>query len=210
VTLPVDLFVSAFVTLLVIVDPPGCAPIFARLTREAEPAERRSMAIRATLIGAGILLFFAILGQAFLGAIGISLDALSIAGGILLFLFSIDMIFERRTERRQARARDVADSQVEDISVFPMAIPMIAGPGSIATIMLLVARADSAADLAAVYGALFLVLLITLVALLAARPLMRLLGEKVEAMITRVLGVVLAALAAQITVDGLKGAFGLS
>jgi multiple antibiotic resistance protein len=210
VTLPVDLFVSAFVTLLVIVDPPGCAPIFAGLTREAEPAERRSMAIRATLIGAGILLFFAILGQAFLGAIGISLDALSIAGGILLFLFSIDMIFERRTERRQARARDVADSQVEDVSVFPMAIPMIAGPGSIATIMLLVARADSAADLAAVYGALFLVLLITLVALLAARPLMRLLGEKVEAMITRVLGVVLAALAAQITVDGLKGAFGLS
>jgi multiple antibiotic resistance protein len=210
VNLPVDYFVSAFVTLLVIVDPPGCAPIFASLTPDATPAQRRAMAVRATAIGAGILLFFATLGEAFLGAIGISLDALSIAGGILLFLFSIDMIFERRTERREARVKDLAEAHVEDVSVFPMAIPMIAGPGSIATIMLLVARADGPQESAAVYLALILVLGMTLVALLAAQPLMKMLGAKVEAMITRLLGVILAALAAQIVVDGVKGAFGLA
>lgn len=208
-TLPLDIFVSALVTLLVIVDPPGCAPIFAGLTGQASPAQRRSMAIRAVLIAAGILLFFALLGQAFLGALGIGLPAFSIAGGILLFLFATDMIFEKRTERRQARAADVAAREVEDVSVFPMAIPMIAGPGSIATIMLLVARAKSVEEQVAVYLALAIVLGLTLAALLAARPLMNLLGEKVEAMITRLLGVILAALAAQIVVDGLKGAFNL-
>ncbi|WP_448582710.1 MarC family protein [Thermaurantiacus sp.] len=208
-SLPLDVFVSALVTLLVIVDPPGCAPIFASLTGQASPAQRQSMAIRAVLIAAGILLFFALLGQPFLGALGIGLPAFSIAGGILLFLFATDMIFEKRTERREARARDLAAREVEDVSVFPMAIPMIAGPGSIATIMLLVARADTPAEQAAVYLALALVLMLTLAALLAARPLMALLGAKVEAMITRLLGVVLAALAAQIVVDGLKGAFDL-
>jgi multiple antibiotic resistance protein len=207
--LPLDIFVSALVTLLVIVDPPGCAPIFASLTGEASPAQRRSMAIRAVLIAAGILLFFALLGQAFLGALGIGLPAFSIAGGILLFLFATDMIFEKRTERRQARAKDVAASEVDDVSVFPMAIPMIAGPGSIATIMLLVARAGTVEETVAVYLALAIVLVLTLAALLAARPLMNLLGEKVEAMITRLLGVILAALAAQIVVDGVKGAFAL-
>ncbi|WP_448578259.1 MarC family protein [Thermaurantiacus sp.] len=207
--LPLDIFVSALVTLLVIVDPPGCAPIFASLTGQASPAQRRSMAIRAVLIAAGILLFFALLGQAFLGALGIGLPAFSIAGGILLFLFATDMIFEKRTERRQARAKDVAAREVEDVSVFPMAIPMIAGPGSIATIMLLVARAGTVEEKLAVYLALVLVLAATLAALLAARPLMNLLGEKVEAMITRLLGVILAALAAQIVVDGVKGAFSL-
>ncbi len=208
-TLPLDAFVSALVTLLVIVDPPGCAPIFASLTGHASPAQRRSMAVRAVVIAAGILLFFAALGQPFLGALGIGLPAFSIAGGILLFLFATDMIFEKRTERREARAKDVASREVEDVSVFPMAIPMIAGPGSIATIMLLVARAKSVEEQAAIYLALALVLLLTLVALLAARPLMALLGAKVEAMITRLLGVVLAALAAQIVVDGVKGAFAL-
>lgn len=207
--LPLEIFVSALVTLLVIVDPPGCAPIFASLTGHASPAQRRQMAIRAVLIAAGILLFFALLGQAFLGALGIGLPAFSIAGGILLFLFATDMIFEKRTERRQARAKDVAASEVDDVSVFPMAIPMIAGPGSIATIMLLVARAGTVEEQVAVYLALAIVLVLTLVALLAARPLMNLLGEKVEAMITRLLGVILAALAAQIVVDGVKGAFSL-
>jgi multiple antibiotic resistance protein len=208
-TFPVAEFVSALVTLLVIVDPPGCAPIFASLTRGATAPHRRAMAIRAVLIAAGILLFFATLGEAFLGALGISLDALSIAGGILLFLFATDMIFERRTERREARARDVQAREQEDVSVFPMAIPMIAGPGSIATIMLLMARANGPAGAGAVLAALAIVLALTLAALLAAEPLMRVLGAKIEAMITRLLGVILAALAAQIVVDGIRGAFGL-
>ena len=198
------LFVSAFVTFLVVIDPPGCAPIFAGLTREATAAHRRAMAIRSVLVAAGILLFFALLGEELLGALGVSLSAFRIAGGIMLFLIAIDMVFERRTERRENRAEEVAASEVDDVSVFPMAIPMIAGPGSIASAMLLTARADGLAQTAIVLGALLAVLVLTLLALLAAGPLMRLLGHKMEAMITRLLGVILAALAVQFVLDGIE------
>ncbi|MGQ0659779.1 MarC family protein [Sphingosinicella sp.] len=201
------LFISAFVTFLVVIDPPGCAPIFAGLTREASAAQRRSMAIRSVLIAAGILLFFALLGEDLLGALGVSLSAFRIAGGIMLFLIAIDMVFEKRTERRENRAEEVAASEVDDVSVFPMAIPMIAGPGSIASAMLLTARADGLAATAVVLGALLAVLVLTLVALLAAGPLMRLLGHKMEAMITRLLGVILAALATQFVIDGIERSF---
>jgi len=202
------LFISAFVTFLVVIDPPGCAPIFAGLTREATAAQRRSMAIRSVLIAACILLFFALLGEELLGALGVSLSAFRIAGGIMLFLIAIDMVFEKRTERRENRAEEVAASEVDDVSVFPMAIPMIAGPGSIASAMLLTARADGLAATAVVLGALLAVLLLTLVALLAAGPLMRLLGHKMEAMLTRLLGVILAALAVQFVLDGIERSFG--
>ena len=201
------LFISAFVTFLVVIDPPGCAPIFAGLTRDASAAQRRSMAMRSVLIAAGILLFFALLGEELLGALGVSLSAFRIAGGIMLFLIAIDMVFEKRTERRENRAEEVAARDVDDVSVFPMAIPMIAGPGSIASAMLLTARADGLAATAVVLGALLAVLVLTLIALLAAGPLMRLLGHKMEAMITRLLGVILAALATQFVIDGIERSF---
>ena len=201
---PWDLFISALVTLLVVIDPPGAAPIFASLTTSASDASRRAMAWRSVLIASGILLGFAAFGEPFLGALGISLDAFRVAGGIMLFLIAVDMVFEKRTKRREERAQSV---EQEDVSVFPMAMPMIAGPGSIAAVMLLTSRADTAIEYAAVYGALAIVLVLTLVALLAAGPIMRRVGAKVEAMITRLLGVILAALAAQIVIDGLKGAF---
>lgn len=201
---PWDLFISALVTLLVVIDPPGAAPIFASLTTNATDAARRAMAWRSVLIASGILLGFAAFGEPFLGALGISLDAFRVAGGIMLFLIAVDMVFEKRTKRREERAQSV---EQEDVSVFPMAMPMIAGPGSIAAVMLLTSRADTAIEYAAVYGALAIVLVLTLVALLAAGPIMRRVGAKVEAMITRLLGVILAALAAQIVIDGLKGAF---
>ena len=203
-----ELFGSALVTFLVIIDPPGCAPIFASLTRGASEAHRRAMAIRSSLIAWAILLFFALLGKPMLQALGISLASFRIAGGIMLFFIAIDMVFERRTERREKRAEEIEGTpETEDISVFPMAIPMIAGPGSIASAMLWVSRADTVFDIAVVLGAITVVMLITLVTLLAAGPLMRLIGEKVEAMITRILGVILAALAAQFVVDGLKQSF---
>ncbi|MGE0180337.1 MAG: MarC family protein [Sphingomonas sp.] len=202
------LFISAFVTFLVVIDPPGCAPIFAGLTKDAAAAQRRAMAIRSVLVAAGILLFFALLGEDLLSALGVSLSAFRIAGGIMLFLIAIDMVFEKRTERRENRAEAVAARDVEDVSVFPMAIPMIAGPGSIASAMLLTARAEGVAETAAVLGALAATLLLTLLALLAAGPLMRLLGHKMEAMITRLLGVILAALAVQFVIDGIERSFG--
>ena len=202
----VELFVSAFVTFFVVIDPPGCAPIFAGLTKDHPAAQTRAMAFRSVAIAAGILLFFGLLGEAQLRALAISLAAFRVAGGIMLFLIAIDMVFERRTERRETRASNV-DSEHEDISVFPMAIPMIAGPGSIASIMLLSARSNGLEQSLVVMAALAAILLLTLVALLAAGRLMALLGSKLEAMVTRLLGVILAALAAQFVIDGISISF---
>ena len=204
----IELFLSAFVTLFVIIDPPGCAPIFASLSHGAAVAQRRAMAIRSVAIAACILVFFALFGEKLLKFLGVSLAAFRIAGGIMLFLIALEMVFEKRQERRENRAIEInATPEVEDISVFPMAIPMIAGPGSIASIMLLMARADGLQGSLVVAAALTAVLLLTLVALLAAGPLMRLVGHKIEAMITRILGVILAALAAQFVIDGISVSF---
>jgi multiple antibiotic resistance protein len=123
----------------------------------------------------------------------------------MLFFIALDMVFEKRTQRREERAQSVEGAG--DISIFPMAIPMIAGPGSIATAMLMVSRADTILDIGIVLAAMTAIIVITLVALLSAGPLMRLLGERVEAMITRLLGVILAALAAQFVIDGLRQSF---
>jgi multiple antibiotic resistance protein len=204
----IELFISAFITLFVVIDPPGCAPIYASLTTGANAVQRRAMAIRAVCIAAAILFVFALWGKQLLGTLGIALDSFRIAGGIMLFLIAMDMVFEKRTERREDRAQKIAETpEVEDVSVFPMAMPMIAGPGSIATVMLLMSRADGMAQRMVVLGAVLVTLLLMLGSLLAAGPLMALLGRKIEAVITRLLGVLLAALAAQFVIDGLKASF---
>jgi multiple antibiotic resistance protein len=203
-------FISAFITLFVVLDPPGCAPIYAGLTAGANAVQRRSMAIRAVLIAGAILILFALFGEALLGALHIELDSFRIAGGLMLFLIALDMVFEKRTQRREQRAEQVrATAEIEDVSVFPMAMPMLAGPGAIASIMLLEGEAQGLEGSLVVLAALAVVLLLTLLALLAAGPLMKLVGAKVEAVVTRVLGVLLGALAAQYVVDGLRGSFGL-
>ncbi len=214
----VSLFISAFVTLFVVIDPPGCVPIFSSLTAGTSARHRRDMAVRSSLIATGVLIAFALGGEAFLSALGITLPAFKIAGGVMVFLIAIDMVFEKRTQRRENRAEEVKSSaaasgkqlEEEDISTFPMAIPMLAGPGSIATVMLLSARTggDLAAE-AVVLAALLAVLALTFLCLLAAAPIMKLMGAKFEGALTRLLGVVLAALAAQFVVDGIKQSFGL-
>ncbi|HJP69307.1 MAG TPA: MarC family protein [Sphingomicrobium sp.] len=204
----IELFSSALITFLVIIDPPGCAPIFASLTRGTPPTHRRAMAVRSSLIAWAILMFFALLGRPLLQALGISLASFRIAGGIMLFFIAMDMVFERRTQRRADRAHSIEGTpQAEDISVFPMAMPMITGPGSIASAMLWVSRAEDWLNVIVVLAAITVVILITLVTLLAAGPLMKLIGDKLEAAITRILGVILAALAAQFVIDGLKQSF---
>ena len=204
----IELFASAFATFFVVIDPPGCAPIFAGLTRQCTPVQRRSMAIRSTLVALGILLFFGVAGYKLLHALGISLAAFRISGGIMMFMIALDMVFERRTQRRESRAEEVnADPEHNDISVFPMGIPMIAGPGSIASAMLLMARSDGWEGSLVVLAAMAAVLVLTLVSLLSAGFLMRLLGKRLEAMLTRLLGVILAALAAQFVIDGVTIAF---
>jgi len=207
------LFLSAFVTFFVVIDPPGCAPIFASLTRGGSRAFGQSMALRSTGIATIVLILFALVGEPLLTTLGISLDAFRVAGGIMVFLIALEMVFEKRTERREGRAEEIhrrhaeeARAEPEDISVFPMAIPMIAGPGSIATVMLVTAR-NHGIHLVIVLSALAAVLVITAISLLAAGAIMRVLGDKLEAMITRILGVLLAALAAQYVIDGLKASF---
>jgi multiple antibiotic resistance protein len=200
-----ELFLSAFVTLFVVIDPPGCAPIFAGLTTGASAAQARAMAVRAVVVAALVLILFALFGEKLLGALHIELNSFRLAGGIMLFLIALEMVFERRTKRREERVEKIrATPEVEDVSVFPLAIPMIAGPGSIATIMLLMSRAEGTAQTLVILGAMAVVLLLLLVALLAARPIMRLLGTQAEAVITRLLGVLLAALAAQYVVDAVR------
>ena len=206
-----QLFLSAFITLFVVIDPPGCAPIYAGLTKAANGAQRRAMAVRASLIAAAILLVFALFGEELLGALHIDLDSFRIAGGLMLFWIAFEMVFEKRTQRREERAERVAATpEVDDVSVFPMAIPMLAGPGAIAAVMLLMNEAKGTQGTLTVLAALAAVLAITMLALMAAGPLMRLFGDKVEAAITRVLGVLLAALAAQYVIDGLRGSFNLA
>ena len=212
------LFISSFVTLFVVLDPPGCVPIFSSLTNGASVAHRRIMALRSVVIASIVLVLFALFGEPFLRALGISLAAFKIAGGMMVFLIAIDMVFEKRTERRENRAESVKSAaaaaakpiEEEDISVFPMAIPMLAGPGAIAAIMLLTARTNGIAETATVLGALGAVMLLTLFSLLAAGPLMKLMGAKFEGALTRLLGVILAALAAQFVVDGIKESFKLA
>ncbi|MCL4673149.1 MAG: MarC family protein [Sphingomonadaceae bacterium] len=205
-----EFFLSAFITLFVVIDPPGCAPIYAGLTKGATARQARVMAIRATVIAGIILVGFALFGEQLLSALHIELDSFRIAGGFMLFLIALDMVFEKRTQRREERAERVAATpEVEDVSVFPMAMPMLAGPGAIAAVMLLQNEAKGPEGSLVVLAALGAVLLLTMLALIAAGPLIRLLGDRVEAVITRLLGVLLAALAAQYVIDGLKGSFGI-
>lgn len=200
-----ELFLSAFISLFVVIDPPGSAPIFGSLTTAANSAQKRSMAVRAVFVAAIILLGFALVGEAFLRTLGISLEAFRIAGGIMLFFIAMDMVFETRTRRREERAEKIKEKpEFEDVAIFPMAMPMIAGPGSIATIMLLMARASGPQETAIVIGALAANLFLMLLALLAVGPIMRLFGGQVEVVVTRLLGVVLAALAVQFVLDGLR------
>lgn len=209
-----ELFLSAFVTLFVVIDPPGCAPIFAGLSADAPRRQQRVMAVKAVLVASLILFGFAAFGESLLAALHIDLDSFRIAGGIMLFIIALEMVLEKRTQRREKRAEKLRAQhaqtpETEDISIFPMAMPMIAGPGAIATVMLLVGGAQGGARSLVVLGALAAVMAIMLAALLAAGPIIRMLGSSVESAITRLLGVLLAALAAQYVIDGVKGSFGI-
>jgi multiple antibiotic resistance protein len=194
--------ISAFATLFVVIDPPGIVPMFIALTQGMDPARRRAMAARACLIATGLLLLFGLAGEAILGFIGISMPAFRIAGGILLFLTALDMLFERRTQRREGQTADPE----HDPSVFPLATPLIAGPGAIASIILLVGQAGPAWPATIAVLALLLVMMaVTYAFLLAAPPIERMLGRTGTIVITRLLGMLLAALSVQFVIDGVRG-----
>jgi multiple antibiotic resistance protein len=199
----IALYITAFVTLFVVVDPIGLAPLFIALTSGMDPAARRRVGLRAVAIAAVLLTLFGLLGDSLLSAIGISMPAFRIAGGVLLFLTALDMLFERRTQRREGQH----PSQAEDPSVFPLATPLIAGPGALATMILLAGQGSGAwAHVLAVHLVMLAVLAVVYVLFLAASPIERGLGRTGTMVVTRLLGMLLAALAIQFILDGLRGA----
>lgn len=181
--------------------------MFAALTRGGDPKYRRHMAIKASLLSTGILLVFAFIGSPLLRSLGISIPAFKIAGGVLLFLVAIDMIFARQSGLRSATIREQDEARFKaDISVFPVAFPLIAGPGALTTVILLTAGQNSLWHYGAIVAILMLVLLITLGALLISGAIMRLLGVTGSNVVDRLLGVILAAMAVQFVLDGIHGA----
>jgi multiple antibiotic resistance protein len=204
-----DEAVTAFVTLFVIVDPVGTTPLFIALTAGLGGRERARVALRSLLVAFGVLLLFGLAGEAVLAFVGISMPAFRIAGGLLLFLTAIDMLFERRTERRERRVAEEVEGDgagPDDPSVFPLAIPLIAGPGAIAAMILLTgeAGADAAAQ-GVVFAVMAGVLLLQYVLFRLAGPVGRLLGRTGIMVVTRLMGMLLAALAVQFVIDGVAG-----
>ena len=199
-------FITAFVTLFVIIDPIGLTPLFVALTQGMTAQARRAIGLRACVTAAFILCLFAAFGEAVLGFVGISMPAFRIAGGVLLFLTALDMLFERRTKRREDQA-DEEDGP--DPSVFPLAIPLIAGPGAIASVILLAGQSPGWQGLVATLAVMVAVLLIVLLLFLSAGLLERALGKTGINVVTRLLGMLLAALSVQFVLDGMR-AFGFA
>ncbi len=203
---PLTLFLKAFTTLLVVMDPVGLAPVFVALAGDRPEAERQRIAKRAVTIATLLLIFFGFFGEPLLRYLGIGLAAFRTAGGILLFKIALDMVFVHRVretpeEEEEARTR-------EDISVFPLAIPLLVGPGAMASVLVLMAEARPLAlGWAVVAAAAALVLILAYGALRLADRISRLLGRTGVNVVTRVLGVLLAALAVQFVFDGVSEAF---
>lgn len=196
--------ITAFVTLFVVIDPIGLTPMFVTLTKGVDPGFRRAIAIRACIVAMVLLTLFGIFGESVLGFVGISMPAFRIAGGILLFLTALDMLFERRTERRKGQS-----ASDNDPSVFPLATPLIAGPGSLATMILLSGQSGDWIGLFTIILVMVAVVIVVLIFFLMSGFLERLLGDTGINVVTRLLGMLLAALSVQFVIDGLAS-FGLA
>ncbi len=199
-----------FVTLLVTIDPVGTAVMFLGLTTHAAPHHRHRMAWRGTLLATAIMLAFAIAGQFLLDMMGISIAAFRIAGGLLLFMLATDMVLALHSGIRTTTEPEQEEAaRSRDVTVFPLAIPLLAGPGALTSIMLLMSGADGWGVRASVLGSLIVVMAMALAALIAAAQVARLLGVTGANVVTRVLGVVLAALATQFVIDGVRESLNL-
>lgn len=227
--------IPVFVTLFVIIDPLGLVPVFIVLTQGTSAAHRRRMAIRACLTSFFILAAFALIGEGLLGIFGIHMPAFRIAGGTLLFLIALEMLFEKRSQKRNQRAEQVhqeletdnetekpktkavaaknkdhtiPDDEADDISIFPMSIPFLSGPGAIASVMLLMGKFENnIAMQASVIGVVAVVMVFAFLFFLAANVVAKRLSPTVATVISRLLGMILAALAVQFIIDGVKQAF---
>ena len=200
-----DSLFNAFVTLLVTIDPPGLAPLFLGVTRGMNRDERAQVSMRASIIGFAVLALFAVAGAQILSVFGITLPAFRVAGGLLLFFIAFEMIFERRQDRKE-KISDVAITKdlIHNIAAFPLAIPLIAGPGAISATVLLSGSFQGAGARAALVGIIFVCLVLTYVVFVLSERIDRFLGNTGRSILTRLLGVILAALAVQFVADGIK------
>jgi multiple antibiotic resistance protein len=196
---------NAFTTLLVTTDPPGLAPIFLALTAGMNRAERKQTAIRGTLIALGILTVFALTGASVLSVLGISLPAFRIAGGFLLFFIAFEMIFEKRQERKEKTTETaITKDHIRNLAVFPLAIPLISGPGSISATILLAGNFQAPLERIQLIIVIAVVFALIFAALVIADRIDSILGQTGRAILTRLLGVLLSALAVQFVIDGMR------
>jgi multiple antibiotic resistance protein len=200
-----DNLFNAFVTILVTIDPPGLAPLFLAVTRGMNRDERRQASARASIIGFGVLALFAVAGAAILSVFGITLPAFRVAGGFLLFFIAFEMVFEKRQDRKE-KISDVAITRdhIHNVAAFPLAIPLIAGPGAISATVLLSGGLPTFAGQAALVSIIFVCLALTYLVFVLAERVDRFLGQTGRSILTRLLGVILAALAVQFVADGIK------
>lgn len=202
--------INALTTLFVTIDPPGLVPLFIGLTVGMRRTERRQVAVRGAVIAFCILSVFALTGAGILSLLGISMGAFRIAGGMLLFWIAFEMIFEKRQERKEKSSEAaITRDHLHNIAVFPLALPLISGPGAISATILLTGSMPGFWDRIQLILVIAFVLAMLLAMLLIAEHLDRLLGVTGRAILTRLLGVLLAALSVQFVVDGIKSAFAL-
>ncbi len=201
-----EIALTTFATLFVIIDPIGLTPIFVALTSGLPAAQRKAIAARACFIGMVVLALFGLGGEKLLSVIGIGMPAFRIAGGLLLFLIAVEMLFDRRSQRRGKQAEPNDEDHAHDPSVFPLATPLIAGPGALATMILLTHQHDSWATKFIIIGIMAVVVLSVFVMFRLSGLLEKLLGQVGINVVTRLLGMLLAALSIQFVIDGLRGA----
>jgi multiple antibiotic resistance protein len=195
---------TAFLTLFVIVDPIGLRSLFLGVTEPLSPGRRKTTALKAVVIAAAILFVFLFVGDPLLRYLGVSVDSMRIAGGLLLFKLAFDMVMARR--ERQSPQEEEESHHRDDVAVFPLAIPLLAGPGAFATVLVLATEADRRWDyIAVLIGAIVVVHALVYVGFRLATPLHTALGDTGTAVITRVLAIILAAVSVQLVIDGVSG-----
>lgn len=205
-----EILLNAFTTLLVTLDPPGLAPLFLGLTRGMNRQQRKQVALRGSFIAFCILSVFALFGASILGALGISIGAFRIAGGLMLFVIAFEMIFEKRQDRKEKTSEDaITRDHIQNIAAFPLALPLIAGPGAISATILLAGALPSPVERIGLLSVIALTVGVVLGAMIVADRLDHLLGVTGRAILTRLLGVILAALSVQFVLDGIKATFSL-
>jgi MarC family membrane protein len=205
--MPLEFIISAFVTLVVVVDPVGLVPPFLAITDGLPKRARRSVALRATLIATAILAGSALIGDWLLRTLSIGLPAFRIAGGLLLFSIASEMVFGVRIERQAQQAEQALEEHVRNIAAFPLAIPLMAGPGAITATILLAGRSGGdSTQLMLLLAVIVVVLALCFVVFSLAGRIGKMLGTTANVVASRLLGVLLAALAVQFVIDGVRAA----